>query len=52
MKKIKLKKKPKISIKPSKLRDYSLFDKMIGSIRFKGKKTVNLSENVDEIYYR
>lgn len=30
----------------------SIWDEMIGSIKIKGKKTVRISENVDEIYYR
>ena len=38
--------------KPAKSKDYSWLDKMIGSIKVKGRKTVNISENVDEIYYR
>lgn len=39
-------------IKPPKMRSYSQWDKMIGSIKVKDKKTVNISENIDEIYYR
>jgi len=38
--------------KPPRVRDYSVWDKMIGSIKVKGRKSINLSENVDEIYYR
>lgn len=38
--------------KPPKKNDYSWLDGLIGSITIKGKKTVNLSENVDEIYYK
>ena len=32
--------------------DYSWLERMIGSIKIKDKKTVRISENVDEIYYR
>lgn len=40
------------SIKALETDDYSVWDEMIGSVKVKGKKIVNLSENVDEIYYR
>lgn len=38
--------------KPPKARNYSWLDKMTGSIKIKGGETVNISENVDELYYR
>ena len=38
--------------KPAKSSDYKWLDAMIGAVRIKGKKTVNISENVDELYYR
>ncbi|MBI2587200.1 hypothetical protein HYW29_00075 [Candidatus Amesbacteria bacterium] len=38
-------------IKPDKA-GYSELEKLIGSVRVKGKRQVNLSEKVDEIYYR
>lgn len=38
-------------VKP-RTNNYDWLDKMIGAINIKNKKTVKLSENVDEIYYR
>lgn len=41
------------TLKPSKKVDYSWWDEMVGSITVgDGKKTVNISENIDELYYR
>ena len=39
------------AFKPPKFRDYKWLDRMVGSIKIKGKKTVRISENIDEIYY-
>ena len=40
------------TLTPPKLKVYSELDKIVGSIEIKKKKVVNLSENVDEIYYK
>lgn len=40
------------AFKPPKARDYKWLDDMVGSIKIKGKKTIRISENIDEIYYR
>ncbi|OGF99901.1 hypothetical protein A3D78_02190 [Candidatus Gottesmanbacteria bacterium RIFCSPHIGHO2_02_FULL_39_14] len=40
------------AIKPVRSREYSMWEKMIGAIKIKGKKKVNLSESIDEIYSR
>ena len=38
-------------IKPPRSERYSWLNNLIGSVSVKGKKMVNLSEKVDEIYY-
>lgn len=38
-------------LKPVKKEDYSWLDEMVGSLRAKGGKTVNISQRVDDIYY-
>ena len=40
------------AFKPVKAREYTWLDRMVGSVKIKDKKTVNISENVDKIYYR
>lgn len=37
--------------KPVSSSDYSWMDKMVGTLRYKKKKTINMSERVDDIYY-
>ncbi|MBI4067244.1 hypothetical protein HY407_02580 [Candidatus Gottesmanbacteria bacterium] len=39
-------------LKPPKARDYDWLNKLVGSIKIRGKKKTNISQNVDEIYYR
>ena len=40
------------AVKPPKAQDYSIWDKMAGSIKIPGKKNVNFSERKDDLYYR
>lgn len=40
------------AIKPPKAQDYSIWDRMAGSIKIRSKKTVNFSNREDAFYYR
>lgn len=35
-----------------KQNSYSALDKLVGAVKVRGKKTVNLSENIDEVYFK
>ena len=40
------------AVKPPKAQDYSVWDKMAGSIKIPSKKIVNFSQRDDDLYYR
>lgn len=37
--------------KPVRSNDYTWIEKMIGTLRYKGKRKVNMTSRVDDIYY-